>query len=243
MNSPAGNSTNRGSSSSRIGSALSILAGMRVEPFAMERFQSTWEHQVRFNLSESGVHPLSVARARRRGRGARCGARPAARSTRRPTAPRRCAPRSPRLYPGAGAEPRRGDQRRRRGQLPRRLVSGAARRRGGGARAHLHADARPGARLRRRGARVAAGRGPRGGTLASGSRSARRRWSGRAPAPSCCARPTTRPGPASPPRSSTRSRRWPRGTAAGSSPTRSTAAPSSTASTRRRCGAAPSGSW
>ncbi len=26
----------------------------------MERFQSTWEHQVRFNLSESGVHPLSV---------------------------------------------------------------------------------------------------------------------------------------------------------------------------------------
>ncbi len=33
---------------------------MRVEPFAMERFQSTWEHQVRFNLSESGVHPLSV---------------------------------------------------------------------------------------------------------------------------------------------------------------------------------------
>ena len=39
---------------------LSILAGMRVEPFAMERFQSTWEHQVRFNLSESGVHPLSV---------------------------------------------------------------------------------------------------------------------------------------------------------------------------------------
>jgi hypothetical protein len=33
---------------------------MRVEPFAMERFQSTWEHRVRFNLSESGVHPLSV---------------------------------------------------------------------------------------------------------------------------------------------------------------------------------------
>ncbi len=33
---------------------------MRLEPFAMERFQSTWEHRVRFNLSESGVHPLSV---------------------------------------------------------------------------------------------------------------------------------------------------------------------------------------
>jgi hypothetical protein len=33
---------------------------MRVEPFAMERFQSVWEHRVRINLSESGVHPLSV---------------------------------------------------------------------------------------------------------------------------------------------------------------------------------------
>lgn len=33
---------------------------MRLEPFALERFQSTWEHHVAFNLSESGVHPLSV---------------------------------------------------------------------------------------------------------------------------------------------------------------------------------------
>jgi aspartate/methionine/tyrosine aminotransferase len=29
-------------------------------PFEMERWQSTWEHRVRFNLSESGVHPLST---------------------------------------------------------------------------------------------------------------------------------------------------------------------------------------
>ena len=29
-------------------------------PFVMERWQSTYEHRVRFNLSESGVHPLSV---------------------------------------------------------------------------------------------------------------------------------------------------------------------------------------
>jgi len=29
-------------------------------PFAMERWQSTWENRVRFNLSESGVHPLTV---------------------------------------------------------------------------------------------------------------------------------------------------------------------------------------
>lgn len=34
---------------------------MKIEPFAMERMQSTWEHQVEINLSESGVHPLTLA--------------------------------------------------------------------------------------------------------------------------------------------------------------------------------------
>ena len=29
-------------------------------PFDLERWQSTWENQVRYNLSESGVHPLSI---------------------------------------------------------------------------------------------------------------------------------------------------------------------------------------
>jgi aspartate/methionine/tyrosine aminotransferase len=33
---------------------------MRLEPFAMERMQSTFENQVDFNLSESGVHPLRL---------------------------------------------------------------------------------------------------------------------------------------------------------------------------------------
>lgn len=33
---------------------------MRLEPFAMERLQSTWENRVAWNLSESGVHPLRV---------------------------------------------------------------------------------------------------------------------------------------------------------------------------------------
>jgi aspartate/methionine/tyrosine aminotransferase len=33
---------------------------MRVEPFAMERMQSTYENLVDFNLSESGVHPLKL---------------------------------------------------------------------------------------------------------------------------------------------------------------------------------------
>lgn len=34
---------------------------MKFDPFVMERWQSTYEHRVRFNLTESGVHPLSVS--------------------------------------------------------------------------------------------------------------------------------------------------------------------------------------
>jgi aspartate/methionine/tyrosine aminotransferase len=33
---------------------------MKLDPFAMERMQSTYENQVAFNLSESGVHPLRL---------------------------------------------------------------------------------------------------------------------------------------------------------------------------------------
>ena len=33
---------------------------MRLEQFDMERMQSTYENQVDFNLSESGVHPLTL---------------------------------------------------------------------------------------------------------------------------------------------------------------------------------------
>ncbi len=33
---------------------------MSFYPFELERWQSTWEHRVRYNLSESGVHPLTV---------------------------------------------------------------------------------------------------------------------------------------------------------------------------------------
>src|SRR5262245_24035961 len=33
---------------------------MRLETFAMERLQSTWENRVAWNLAESGVHPLRV---------------------------------------------------------------------------------------------------------------------------------------------------------------------------------------
>jgi aspartate/methionine/tyrosine aminotransferase len=35
-------------------------AVMKIEPFVMERMQSTYENQVAFNLSESGVHPLTL---------------------------------------------------------------------------------------------------------------------------------------------------------------------------------------
>jgi aspartate/methionine/tyrosine aminotransferase len=33
---------------------------MRLDKFEMERLQSTWENRVRFNLSESSVHPMSI---------------------------------------------------------------------------------------------------------------------------------------------------------------------------------------
>ena len=33
---------------------------MRYTPFRMERWQSTYEHRVRYNLSESGVHPMTA---------------------------------------------------------------------------------------------------------------------------------------------------------------------------------------
>ena len=36
------------------------LSPMKLEPFALERFQSIWENSVAWNLAESGVHPLSV---------------------------------------------------------------------------------------------------------------------------------------------------------------------------------------
>lgn len=39
---------------------------MRIETFEMERMQSTWEHRVRYDLSESGVEPLTLGEAARR---------------------------------------------------------------------------------------------------------------------------------------------------------------------------------
>jgi hypothetical protein len=39
---------------------LNYTAPMRLEPFALERYQSVWENRVAWNLSESGVHPLAL---------------------------------------------------------------------------------------------------------------------------------------------------------------------------------------
>ena len=36
-------------------------ACMKLETFALERYQSIWENRVTWNLAESGVHPLRVA--------------------------------------------------------------------------------------------------------------------------------------------------------------------------------------
>src|SRR5207247_8206414 len=54
---PASSTTNV---SIRIHPKCYIVPLMRVEQFAMERMQSTYENQVEFNLSESGVHPLRL---------------------------------------------------------------------------------------------------------------------------------------------------------------------------------------
>src|SRR3954463_12547968 len=67
-NSPAGISASSGARSDAIGIALkdsassfsTTLLPMRIEPFALERFQSIWENRVAWNVSESGVQPLRV---------------------------------------------------------------------------------------------------------------------------------------------------------------------------------------
>lgn len=40
---------------------------MKFEPFELERIQSIWEHQVEINLSESGIHPVSLGDVRAMG--------------------------------------------------------------------------------------------------------------------------------------------------------------------------------
>ena len=122
----------------------------------MERMQSTYENLVDFNLSESGVHPLTPRellgrRPRRRARSA-AGLHAVERHHRAARA------RSPRSIP-ARHRSRRGHQRRLGSQLHHRLAAGRAGRRGGDAGAELHADLGAGARASA--ARFANGRSSR----------------------------------------------------------------------------------
>ena len=48
------------SKSCRLAGLQSKVTAMKIEPFELERLQSTFEHQVDFNLSESGVEPLTL---------------------------------------------------------------------------------------------------------------------------------------------------------------------------------------
>ena len=43
-----------------IGYSITLFTAMKLEPFALERWQSIWENRVAWNLSESGIHPLRV---------------------------------------------------------------------------------------------------------------------------------------------------------------------------------------
>ncbi|MGH2499522.1 MAG: aminotransferase class I/II-fold pyridoxal phosphate-dependent enzyme, partial [Candidatus Limnocylindria bacterium] len=49
------------SAAERSPPASGTIAAVRFPEFAMERMQSTWEHRVRHDLSESGVEPLTLA--------------------------------------------------------------------------------------------------------------------------------------------------------------------------------------
>ena len=73
--------------------------GEKLETFAMERMQSTCENLVDFNLSESGVHPLTPEELARRRGAARRGARPSPASIHSPTEPSPLASGSRRCHP------------------------------------------------------------------------------------------------------------------------------------------------
>ena len=217
---------------------------MKLEPFALERLQSTFENQVAFNLSESGVHPLTLgelledARVSRRaaGRTAPLHAdqrhRAAARRRSRRSTPARRADHVQVTNGGAEAnylttwnllEP--GDEVVM--MVPNFMqAAGLARAFG----ADVKTVAAPVERSRQRSEAIDLRRARAAGDAAhqadrdlQSEQPDRRAVRGR--------------------RSRSRSRRSPIGTAAGSCPTRSTAAPNATAARRRRCGGDPNACW
>jgi aspartate/methionine/tyrosine aminotransferase len=50
----------RGASAVGTATFRYTFEAMKLEPFALERLQSTWENRVAWNLAESGVHPLRL---------------------------------------------------------------------------------------------------------------------------------------------------------------------------------------
>ena len=212
---------------------------MKIEPFVMERMQSTWENQVEINLSESGVHPLTRRGAGRRRARARRAARRCRSATRRPTARVALREAIAAMYPGATAAHVEVTNGGSEANFVTTLEPPRAGRRGGDAGAELHADVGPGARVRRHGCTEWPLRedGRRWRPDLDALRGARHA-AHEAAAPLQPQQPDRRP-----PRRRRPRRDLPRGrprTARGCCRTRSTAAPSWTAARRRRCGAATS---
>ena len=131
---------------------------MKLEQFAMERMQSTYENLVDFNLSESGVRPLTPRELLSDRDGARRRRSISPWSTRSRTAPSALRVGRCRAVSRRDRRAYRGHQRRVRGQLHHDLATGRTRRRSRDAAPELHADMGPGAGLRRHDPGVAAGR-------------------------------------------------------------------------------------
>ena len=212
---------------------------MKLETFALERFQSIWENRVAWNVSESGVHPLRVSELVNT---------PAHHDAlleqelgypqTNGTVELREAIAGDVSRRDAGPHP--GHQRRLRGQLRPADAPGRARRRHRVHDAELHAGLGPRARARRDRPPVAAARtAPERSGRADLDELQRARHA-RRPARSCSATPTTRPARGSTRRRSTRSAASRPRSAPGSWTTRSTAARSARRTTRRRCGGATS---
>ena len=92
---------------------------MRIEPFDMERMQSTWENLVEYDMSESGVRPLTLRELVEMGFDLEAFLdQPLGYSQSNGTPELR--ERMAALYPGAHGGPHRGHQRHVRSELPRR---------------------------------------------------------------------------------------------------------------------------
>ena len=167
---------------------------MRLETFALERFQSIWENRVAWNVSESGVHPLRVSElsesphdGRPPGPGTRLSA---------DQRHRRAAAIDRRDVSGGDAGPRPGHQRRIRSQLHPPDAARRARRRDRVPDAELHAGVGParglGATVRPWRLRAQTRRTTRSGDGRRSRRAESARHAARR-ARSCSAIPTIRP--------------------------------------------------